>query len=119
MDVTQATLSRDLKFLGIARVPDAKEGYIYSVKPVSQPTPRSFLRDDITRGLKKIEFSGNIAVVKTKLGHATGVAYAIDQLELQDVIGTVSGEDTLFVVLREDTNREAFVQALTAGEGQE
>ena len=113
VEVTQATLSRDLKFLGIARVPDTKEGYIYSVKPVSQPTPRSFLRDDIVRGLKKIDFSGNIAVIKTKLGHATGVAYAIDQLELSEVVGTVGGEDTLFVALREGTDRELFIQALT------
>jgi transcriptional regulator of arginine metabolism len=85
--VTQATLSRDLKMLGIDR-------------------------DDLIREISGITFSGNLAVVKTKLGHATGVAFEIDQLNLPDVIGTVGGDDTLLVVLKEGADREAFVRAL-------
>ena len=112
IDVTQATLSRDLKILGIARVPDPEEGYIYAVNRKSEKVPEPFLKDDIKRGVINVQFSGNLAVIKTKLGHATGVGFAIDQLELPEIIGTVGGEDTLLVVLKEGTDRTKFLKDL-------
>ncbi len=113
IDVTQATLSRDLKMLGIARVPDPEEGYIYAVNRAgTEKVPEPFLKDDIKRGIISIQFSGNLAVIKTKLGHATGVAFAIDQLQIPEIIGTVGGEDTLLVVLKEGTDRSAFMKQL-------
>jgi transcriptional regulator of arginine metabolism len=112
-DVTQATLSRDLKFLGIARVPDRKEGYVYAVKDDIEPVPEPYLRDDITRGIVDIQFSGNLAVVKTKLGHGHSVAIAIDRLEIPEVLGTIGGEDTLLVVFHEGADRSSFIRKLT------
>ncbi len=112
IDVTQATLSRDLKMLGIARIPDVAEGYIYAVKRELEKMPEPFIRDDIKRGIVKVQFSGNLAVIKTKLGHATGVAFAIDELNLPEIIGTLGGEDTLLVVLKEGTDRQKFLKAL-------
>jgi transcriptional regulator of arginine metabolism len=110
--VTQATLSRDLKALGIARVPDADRGYAYIVKPALTAPAEPFARDDIARGIRSIQFSGNLAVIKTKLTYAEPVALAIDQLMIPEVIGTVGGEDTILVVLAEGADRERFLRAM-------
>jgi len=112
-DVTQATLSRDLKFLGIARVPDPKEGYVYAVKEEVNATPEPYLRDDISRGIVDVQYSGNLAVIHTKLGHGHSVAFAIDRLEIPEVLGTLGGEDTLLVVFREDADKSTFIKKLT------
>jgi len=110
--VTQATLSRDLKFLGVARVPDQEGEYVYSVDPPAEYTPDPFIRDDMRRQIINIDFSANLAVIKTKMGHAAGIAFGIDQLKIKDVIGTVGGDDTLLVVLREGTDRALFLKEL-------
>jgi transcriptional regulator of arginine metabolism len=112
-DVTQATLSRDLKFLGIARIPDRREGYVYTIKEDVETTPEPYLHDDIARGIVDIQFSGNLAVVHTKLGHGHSVAFAIDRLEIPEVLGTIGGEDTLLVILREDADKPSFIKRLT------
>jgi transcriptional regulator of arginine metabolism len=112
-DVTQATLSRDLKFLGVARIPDRKEGYVYAIKDEVPASPEPYLRDDILRGIVDIQFSGNLAVIHTKLGHGHSVAFAIDRLEIPEVLGTVGGEDTLLVVFSENADRSTFVRRLT------
>ncbi|MCD6120736.1 MAG: ArgR family transcriptional regulator [Spirochaetales bacterium] len=112
IDVTQATLSRDLKMMGIARIPDTEEGYIYAVKREMEKMPEPFIKDDIKRGILNVQFSGNLAVIKTKLGHATGVAFAIDELAIPEIIGTLGGEDTLLVILKENTDRQKFLNTL-------
>ncbi len=113
MEVTQATLSRDLKFLTVSRVPDGSGEYVYTVDPPKEPAQDPFIRDDLRREIIDIKFSGNLAVVKTKLGHAGGIAYGIDQLKMTDVIGTLGGDDTLLVVLREGADRAKFLRELT------
>jgi transcriptional regulator of arginine metabolism len=112
-DVTQATLSRDLKFLGIARIPDRQEGYVYTIKEEVDTTPEPYLHDDIARGIVDVQFSANLAVVHTKLGHGHSVAFAIDRLEIPEVLGTLGGEDTLLVIFREDADKSTFIKRLT------
>ena len=111
--MTQATLSRDLKFLGVSRVPDGGGEYVYTVDPPKEPAQDPFIRDDLRREIVSIQFSGNLAVVKTKMGHAPGVAYGIDLLKIEDVIGTLGGDDTLLVVLNEGADRAKFLKELT------
>jgi transcriptional regulator of arginine metabolism len=91
------------------------EGYIYAVKDEVEPAPEPYLRDDIVRGILDIQFSGNLGVIKTKLGHGHSVAFAIDRLEIPEVLGTLGGEDTLLVVLHEDADRQSFLSRLTGG----
>jgi transcriptional regulator of arginine metabolism len=112
-DVTQATLSRDLKFLGIARIPDRREGYVYTIKEEVETTPEPYLHDDIARGIVDIQFSGNLAVIHTKLGHGHSVAFAIDRLEIPEVLGTIGGEDTLLVIFGKDADKTSFIKRLT------
>jgi len=109
-DVTQATLSRDLKFLGIARLPDPVEGYVYAVKEEVGPTPEPYLKDDIRRGIVDIQYSGNMVVIHTKLGHGHSVAFAVDRLEIPEIIGTLGGEDTLLVILKENVDKDNVIK---------
>ncbi len=112
IEVTQATLSRDLKFLGVARVPGPDGDYVYTVDAPAEAAPDPYVRDDMRRQVVSIDFSGNLAVIKTQMGHAPGIAFGIDQLKLPDVIGTVGGDDTLLVVLREGVDRDRFLKEL-------
>ena len=113
IEVTQATLSRDLKFLGVLRVPDGSGDYVYTVDPPKETTEDPFIRDDLRREITSIHFSGNLAVVKTKMGYAPGIAYGIDQLKIPEVMGTLGGDDTLLVVLKEGADRSKFLKAVT------
>ena len=65
-------------------------------------------------GALSVKFSGNMAVLRTPPGHAAHVAYDIDNAEIPEVLGTVAGDDTIFMVLAEDTNRQMFLNRLNA-----
>jgi transcriptional regulator of arginine metabolism len=91
------------------------EGYVYAVKDEVEAAPEPYLRDDIVRGIVDIQFSANLVVIKTKLGHGHSVAFAIDRLEIPEVLGTLGGEDTLLVVLHEEADRGSFMNRLTGG----
>ncbi len=108
IDVTQATLSRDLKQLKIAKVPDSSGKYAYALPPIemhkrmSQSDVRSNRHPQVgLGGFISIQFSANIAVIKTSPGFAGSIAYDIDSGNSNDILGTVAGDDTIFVVLRE------------------
>ncbi len=95
VDVTQATLSRDLKELGVVKIVADNGLYKYTL---SGPADR--IR------ILSCEASGNMLVLKTSNGLAPAVAYEIDSLDIPDILGTVAGENTLFVVLAGDADRE-------------
>jgi transcriptional regulator of arginine metabolism len=109
--VTQATLSRDLKLLKVGKISDGHNGYVYSLPEDDerQETERTYIHDFL-RGYISIDWSGNLVVIKTYSGHSDSVALAVDNLGLDDVMGTISGRDnTVFVALREGVNGEDFL----------
>jgi transcriptional regulator of arginine metabolism len=113
-DVTQATLSRDLKVLKVGKVSNGSDGYVYSL-----PTDDELKQEDrrsarvFIRGYISIEWSGNLVVVKTHSGHSDSVAMALDTFALQCVLGTISGrDDTVFAVLKEGITGKDFIQSL-------
>lgn len=114
VEVTQATLSRDLQSLGIVRVFERESGYVYrSPRAGSTDLERERAEsENLIRGIRDIQFSGNLAVIKTNLGHATGIAFEIDRLEIPDILGTVGGDDTLVVVFRENSDHSSLLRAL-------
>lgn len=106
-DVTQATLSRDLKLLKVGKVSDGWNGYYYSLQGAEQvKQTKGELIHDIRSGIISIEFSGAMGVIKTKPGHANSVCYALDALALQEILGTIAGDDTIFILLREGVTKE-------------
>lgn len=107
VDVTQATLSRDLKALKITKVASDKGSYTYII-PDNNDLQDSMLKRGLNSvsmsqqvGFVSIDFSGNIAVIKTRNGYATGLAYDIDMSKSPLIMGTIAGADTVFVVLHE------------------
>ena len=110
--VTQATLSRDLKLLKVGKVSEA-QGYYYTLpdEEDEHESIKSYVQD-FQRGYVSIEFSHNLGVVRTLGGHANSVALAIDNLGMDEVIGTIAGDDTVFLVLREGIPGSRVVEKL-------
>ena len=82
-EVTQATLSRDMKLLKIGKISDGNNGYIYALPSEDERQDSELtVAQDFLRGYISIECSGNIAVIKTYSGHADVVASALDTLAL-------------------------------------
>lgn len=103
---TQTTLSRDLKQLRISKVRARSGINVYALPREGQfeivPTI-----EEINQTKWRLNFSGNLMVVHTPPGHASMVAYDIDNLKQPFFLGTVAGDDTVIVVLTEDADREA------------
>jgi transcriptional regulator of arginine metabolism len=112
-DVTQATLSRDLKHLGIGKVPGPDGGYAYTPPEVeSRAGTAAALVQDFLRGFVSLAWSGSFALVKTLPGHAASVASALDNLRVEGILGTVAGDDTILVVPRDGQTRQRIQKAL-------
>jgi transcriptional regulator of arginine metabolism len=111
--VTQATLSRDLKTLKVGKVSDGNKGYFYTLpdQKLNKETTEHFL-DDIKRGYISLAFSGNLVVMHTLPGHANTVAFALDRLDIEEITGTIAGDDTILIILSEGINRDFFLKKL-------
>jgi transcriptional regulator of arginine metabolism len=108
--VTQATLSRDLKLLKVGKVSQGESGYYYALpgEEERKESEKGYIQD-FQRGYVSIEFSGNIGVVRTLTGHANSVALALDYMNMEEILGTIAGDDTVMLVLREGVTVEAFL----------
>lgn len=110
-DVTQATLSRDLKKMKISKVANTYCDYVYVlpnhalIKKVKGTIDDELVVNQPRYGFVSLHFSGNMAVIKTKPGYASSLAYDIDNHNLPDVLGTIAGDDTLLMILAEGANR--------------
>ena len=101
---TQATLSRDLKALRISKVPG--EGYVVPARGRS-------LSADFTSGILRIQFSANLGVIRTRPGLANAVAVLIDNRMVFPVLGTIAGDDTILLILRNGSTPDDVLDALT------
>ncbi len=110
--VTQATLSRDLKMLKVGKISDGWSGYYYALpdNDLISESEKSYIQD-VRRGVLSIEFSNNIGVIKTRQGHADSVALALDILSIPEILGTVAGDDTIFIILREGMTKEDLLES--------
>ena len=105
---TQATLSRDMKELGIAWV-HTPSGAKYMLNPEREEERLTTL---IGMEVEHIEANESIVVVKTLPGRAQGVAEIIDRLQLPSVLGTLAGDNTVFILPRSAKKIKTTVQAL-------
>jgi transcriptional regulator of arginine metabolism len=107
-EVTQATLSRDIRQLKVRREYDANRRYIYTL-----PASASGAADTpVGAAPLKVEFSGNLAVIKTRPGYAMGIASDIDRSASREIVGTIAGDDTILVIPREGYSREQVAATL-------
>ncbi len=111
--VTQATLSRDLKVLNVAKISRSSHGYYYTLPSAEErrESERNYI-SDFVRGYVSIRFSHNIGVIRTLTGHADSVAIAVDNVMPDTVLGTVAGDDTVIAVLKQSMSAEEFMSLL-------
>lgn len=114
--LTQATLSRDMRLLKVVKQNVSKGKYMY-VLPTETTYRRvgSIDRVDLLHapGFVSIHFSGNMVVIKTRPGHASSIAYNIDNIDIPQILGTIAGDDTIFLVKKEGVGEEEIVNELS------
>ena len=110
--LTQATLSRDLKQLKVAKAASMSGNYVY-VLPNETITPNSVREMMKVPGFVSINFSGNMGVIKTRPGYASSIAWNIDNSDIPEIIGTIAGDDTIFIVIKEGVRAQEVVEALS------
>lgn len=111
-ELTQATLSRDIKELKIIKVPTEKGGYTYQMSEIISTIQEEFPLSSF--GFINIEFSGQLAVMKTRPGYAMAIASEIDRRSTEYILGTVAGDDTILLIPRENISREEVIDSLSA-----
>lgn len=115
--LTQATLSRDLKQLKVAKAASMSGNYVYVLpnetmyKRVS--TPNSVREMMEVPGFVSINFSGNMGVIKTRPGYASSIAWNIDNSDIPQILGTIAGDDTIFIVIREGCSKREVTETLS------
>ena len=111
--VTQATVSRDINELRLVRLPVGKGRHRYSLAQVSHhDTTQVELQRLFQNFVTDVDRGENIVVVRTADGHATGVAFLLDRMRRDDIVGTIAGEDTIFVVARSVQEGEVLMEEL-------
>ena len=115
--LTQATLSRDLKQLKVAKAASMRGNYVYVLpndtmyKRVS--TPHSVREMMQVPGFLSIHFSGNMGVIKTRPGYASSIAYNIDNSNIPQILGTIAGDDTIFIVIKQGVSELDVIDGLS------
>ncbi|GEM52049.1 ArgR family transcriptional regulator [Empedobacter brevis] len=107
ISITQATLSRDLRELKVSKVPNASGQYIYRLTENPVATPTVTHNEQMT-----LVFSKNLGVIKTKPGYANRIGFEIDNTHFNTIIGTIAGDDTVLIVMKEESSREEVINEL-------
>ena len=114
--VTQATLSRDLKTLRTSKVATELGGYRYVIAANGTAADEAATQamDTVRQAaILSVAFSGRQAVIKTRNGYAGGVAYDIDELSSDVILGTIAGADTVFVAISDKATRRQVYDMLS------
>lgn len=113
-EVTQSTLSRDLRELRLARIPDEHGGVRYAFSESGGDDEARQLEAMLPQLLIGVEGVQVIVVARTMKSGAQPVAEALDQLEWPDIAGTIAGDDTVLIICRSVPGRERVVKRLMA-----
>ena len=113
-DVTQATLSRDLKVMKVAKTPLSIGAYKYVLPPQIKPISDELSSLNFTShgAVLSHDFSGHLALVKTKPGYASAIAWDIDSRASNEVLGTIAGDDTVLLIPRDGVTREEIMKVI-------
>jgi transcriptional regulator of arginine metabolism len=111
--VTQATISRDLEQLGAAKV--RRSGLLVYALPEELTPPANDgpqMQNVFRDWVRSVDFAGNLVVIKTPPGSAHLVGVALDRAELPEVAGTICGDDTIFVAVRDVVSAPSLAHRL-------
>lgn len=110
-DVTQATLSRDMRELRLAKVADPNGGSYYAV-PAQSEMLRPPLHQLLSTLLLSVDGVGNLLVVKTPSGAASALTEALDAQGWSEVVGTIAGDNTILIITRSERAQRALAARL-------
>ena len=115
-NITQDTLSRDLKQLKVAKAATMSGKYVYVLpnetmyRRVSKAASMKEMLQ--STGFRSINFSGNMGVIKTRPGYASSIAYNIDNSDIPQILGTIAGDDTIFIVKGVGVSNDEIIEEL-------
>lgn len=105
-NVTQATVSRDIKELRLIKVLTKNGRYKYAAIKQQESVISDRLIKIFKDSVLSIDYSGNIIVIKTLSGAANAAAEAIDVLDIKDIVGTIAGDNTIFILVKENADKD-------------
>ena len=111
-NVTQTTISRDIRQLNLVKGVTAMGTYKYVVPSVGVSANVPVLNSAITDSVVKIAPAGNIVVVKTFSGMANAIAVCVDSLHHDDIVGSVAGDDTILLVVSDAESAVSLAEEL-------
>lgn len=115
INVTQATISRDVTELRLVRVPAGKGQHRYRSTPLAaQEDVEGELRDRFRLFVRHVDRGENVIVITTDEGHASGIAYVLDKLDREEIVGTLAGQNTILVVARSTAEAQPLQEEFEA-----
>lgn len=111
-EVTQATVSRDIKELKLIKVQSANGSYKYAVSENGQLGKMDVFKRVFRDTVISVECAASLVVVRTMTGSANAAAEAIDELEMEEIAGTLAGDNTIFVAVRQEGMQKGVVDEL-------
>ncbi|PYR32649.1 MAG: hypothetical protein DMF92_01450 [Acidobacteria bacterium] len=116
-DATQATISRDIKELGLVKRAGDGAYQRPGVDTTNPQTARTALERATAEFLRRAERVQQLVVIRTGVGQAQPLALAIDRAQLTEAVGTIAGDDTILVIARDGRSAAALVRRLEAYAG--
>lgn len=110
--VTQTTVSRDIRELKLVKGMTGKGTYKYILPEVKRDNNVPVLNSALTEAVVKIEAAKNIVVIKTFAGMANALAVCVDSLEQSHIVGSVAGDDTILLVIKDDETAKTVEEKL-------
>lgn len=99
-NVTQATVSRDIKELQLVKVMSRSGKYCYAVSGAKDTDASKRMRSLLSTVLIDIDIAGNLVIIKTEAGMAQALCAAIDSADLDEIVGSIAGDDTIFLAAK-------------------
>lgn len=109
-NVTQATVSRDIKELHLVKVPTNNGTYKYSLPIDKRFNPMQKLKRMLQETFVGIDYAENLIVMKTLPGNAQAIGALMDNLEWDDIVGTIAGDDTIVIISRSKEQAPTVVE---------
>lgn len=112
LNYTQATLSRDLKFLKVNKISDPEKGYKYELPDHHSIPGQDVAESYAAQGFVSIQFANHLGVIKTHPGYASSIASLIDNSSPFEIVGTIAGDDTILIIPHDNVSEKDVINAL-------
>ena len=112
LNYTQATLSRDLKFLKVNKISDREKGYIYELPDQHHIQGHELAESYAAQGFVSIQFANKLGIIKTLPGYAPSIASLIDKANPFEIVGTLAGDDTILIIPHDNVSDKDVINTL-------